>query len=293
MVNQRYCQANTVCWFEQKAWIRKGSSTIEATALNLNRLDQQKKVSTDFDASPLKNASLDDIDLPLFAAYQRNWVAESIIAQNNRSPEQQLAQQGFYNLEANSPSVAGILFCGKDPQAFLPMAHINFVHTQADNLFDRSYIIDTQDIMGDIQNQKRIWEAKLQAVVTQRMTRMEAMRQPSQYSYPYQALRELMFNAVLHRDYAMSAPIRLHCFCDRIVIQSPGGLLPPADKENFPNIGSYRNPLIAASMKKLGWIEHFGNGVARVQAFLKENGNPPAEFVHGNTFTEVRVFAKP
>ena len=50
----------------------------------------------------------------------------------------------------------------------------------------------------------------------------------------------------------------------------------------------YRNPLIASAMKTLGYVNMFNRGVGQVQADLKENGNPPAEFVV-NLLTAFRV----
>lgn len=57
-------------------------------------------------------------------------------------------------------------------------------------------------------------------------------------------------------------------------------------------MSSYRNPVLAAAMHKLGLIEGFGNGVMRVQAMLKENGNPSAAFEFGEHFLKVTVFAR-
>lgn len=53
-------------------------------------------------------------------------------------------------------------------------------------------------------------------------------------------------------------------------------------------INDYRNPLIASAMKTLGYVNMFNRGVGQVQADLKENGNPPTEFIV-NLLTAFRV----
>lgn len=53
--------------------------------------------------------------------------------------------------------------------------------------------------------------------------------------YPEWALRELLMNAVMHRNYDSNTPIRFYAFSDHIEIQSPGGLYGEATPENFPN----------------------------------------------------------
>ena len=61
-------------------------------------------------------------------------------------------------------------------------------------------------------------------------------------------------------------------------MEKPGGLYGEATRENFPTRNSYRNPIIAESMKVLGFVNRFGYGVQRAQSLLEANGNQPAEF---------------
>jgi len=55
---------------------------------------------------------------------------------------------------------------------------------------------------------------------------------------------------------------------------------------------SYRNPVIAEAMKSLGFVNRFGYGVQRAQALLKENGNPPAEFVFEDQIVLVKIYPR-
>jgi ATP-dependent DNA helicase RecG len=97
-------------------------------------------------------------------------------------------------------------------------------------------------------------------------------------SYPRVAVRELLMNAVMHRDYASTAPLRITWFDDRIEIQSPGGLYGEATAENFPTQTSYRNPVPAEALKALGYVNGYGRGVVRARETLARNGSPPPEF---------------
>ncbi len=85
-------------------------------------------------------------------------------------------------------------------------------------------------------------------------------------------------NAVMHRDYASTAPLRITWLDDRLEIQSPGGLYGEASPANFPRQTSYRNPVIAEALKNLGYVNRYGRGVIRAQEALQNNGSPPAEF---------------
>lgn len=114
--------------------------------------------------------------------------------------------------------------------------------------------------------------------VPTRPVAVSALREKSRTPYPVWAVRELLMNAVMHRDYESNSPVRFYWFSDRIEIQNPGGLYGEATPENFPNQNAYRNPKIAEALKVLGYVNRFGRGIARVQAGLQENGNPPATF---------------
>lgn len=85
-------------------------------------------------------------------------------------------------------------------------------------------------------------------------------------------------NAVMHRDYASTAPLRITWLEDRLEIQSPGGLYGEASPENFPRQTSYRNPVVAEALKALGYVNRYGRGVLRAQEALEKNGSPPADF---------------
>ncbi|HVK56922.1 MAG TPA: ATP-binding protein, partial [Burkholderiales bacterium] len=88
----------------------------------------------------------------------------------------------------------------------------------------------------------------------------------------------LLLNAVMHRDYASTAPIRITWLDDRLEIQSPGSLYGEASSQNFPQQTSYRNPVIAEALKALDYVNRYGRGVIRAQEALVRNQSPPAEF---------------
>lgn len=85
-------------------------------------------------------------------------------------------------------------------------------------------------------------------------------------------------NAVLHRDYQSTSPIRFYQFHNRIEIQNPGGLYGDATPKNFPSVNSYRNPILAEVMHNLGYVNRFGRGVAKAKSALEKNGNTEPTF---------------
>lgn len=128
---------------------------------------------------------------------------------------------------------------------------------------------------------------------TEKPVKDSTLREKLVWDYPEDSIRELLMNAVLHRDYQSNQPVRFYQFADHIEIQSPGGLYGDARPENFPTVNDYRNPILAEAMAVLGYANRFGRGVARAQRMLKENGSPTAEFTIEETHFLVKILKHP
>lgn len=117
-------------------------------------------------------------------------------------------------------------------------------------------------------------------------------REERRASVPFEALQQIVRNAVMHRTYeATNAPVRVTWFDDRVEVQSPGGPYGLVDASNFgqPGITDYRNPTLAGVLAQLGFVQRFGVGLQTAQARLGQNGNPPLEFQPTTTFVNVIV----
>jgi len=98
----------------------------------------------------------------------------------------------------------------------------------------------------------------------------EGVYRKDRWEYPVIALREVIRNAVIHRDYSfIGKDIKIAIFDDKIEITSPGKLLPSVDFNN-PDAGQsdIRNAILAPVFKKLGIIEQWGNGLKLIAGDL-------------------------
>ena len=115
---------------------------------------------------------------------------------------------------------------------------------------------------------------------------VSVLRKEPRINYPWEAIRELAMNAVMHRAYnGNNSPIKFYEYSDRIEIDNPGNLYGKVNLENFPNETDYRNPNIAEIMLNLGYVNRFGSGVNTVSTLLEENKSNPAEFLLGDYTT--------
>lgn len=261
--------------------------------------EQEERVLTEkrvgharsFDARPCTEATIKDIALGLFDAYRRESIDPDTIAANNRPIELQLGSLRLFDPTANCPTHAGILLFGKNPRFFLPGAYVQYLKLPGTDLTETPD--DQAEISGDLHSLLRELEGRLKLLIQTTMRPVTALEEKMQPDYPEWALRELLMNAVMHRNYDSNAPIRFYTFENHIEILSPGGLYGEATPENFPTRNSYRNPIIAEAMKSLGFVNRFGYGVQRAQALLAQNGNPPAQFEFDHHSVLVKIYKRP
>ena len=87
-------------------------------------------------------------------------------------------------------------------------------------------------------------------------------------------------NICQHRAYnGSNSPAHVYEYADRLEFDNTGNLYGKARPENFPMETDYCNPLISGVMRALGFVNRFGMGIGLVADELKENGNPPAEYI--------------
>lgn len=73
----------------------------------------------------------------------------------------------------------------------------------------------------------------------------------TKYKYPYNVLKEVIVNAVIHRDYSLNDDIHIRIFNNRIEVRSPGGFAGYITEDNFLKERFERNPKIARLLNKL------------------------------------------
>ncbi len=261
-------------------YIRIGPRRAIASPEQERRLiEKQQSNNLSFDQQSVKGATSADLDLDLFQqVYLPSAIAPDVLAENHRSLEQQLAALRFLTKDG-LPSNAAILVLGKDPREWIPGAYVQFLRLDGKLLTDP--IRNQREISGPLPDLLRQLDEILDiniSVATDITSGPTEIRQPD---YPIVALRQLSYNAVLHRSYeSTNAPIRIYWFSDRIEIYSPGGPYGMVNTVNFGQLGltDYRNPLLAEAMKALGFVQRFGIGIPTAQEQLRKNRNPKLIF---------------
>lgn len=106
---------------------------------------------------------------------------------------------------------------------------------------------------------------------------IEGFKRVKKELIPKEAFRESLANAIVHRDWYLNSKIQIAMYDDRIEIISPGGLPHGISKDDYlyKNISTLRNPIIAGVFFRLNIIEQFGTGIDRINIEYKAWSSKP------------------
>ena len=267
--------------FKGAVWIRIGPRKGKANEAEERILSEKRSsFAKTFDTLPCVESKIADLSVDIFKlTYLPVAIDEATLEANNRKIDEQLSSLKFFDLKANCPTNAGVLMFGNNPRFFLPGASVQYVRFKgADEISEFEF---EKRFEGDLTTQMRVMNDFIQSQISKKV--QHKLGEEYEFNYPSSAIQELLYNAIIHRDYQSNAPIKFYEFSDRIEITNPGGLYGDARPENFPNKNDYRNPTLAEAAKNLGFINGFNVGVKRAKAALKKNGNPDPRFIIDQT----------
>ncbi|MCK6578553.1 MAG: putative DNA binding domain-containing protein [Anaerolineae bacterium] len=224
-----------------------------------------------FETESADGATLADIDWVKARAYSEKIGGGTDV-------EKTLLRRGCLTRTSGTlcPTNAGILLFGVDPQAFLPSAELTAVRFAGETMSDT---FSRQDLGGTLPDQIRRAETFLRDHLRKAVTLGKTMARSEDLEYPLEAARELVVNAVAHRDYSIAGDnVRLYLFANRLEVTSPGRLPGPVTLANIREARFSRNPVIVQVLADLGFIERLGYGIDRVIALMEESYLPAPEF---------------
>ena len=180
----------------------------------------------------------------------------------------------------NLPTICGIMNFGKYPQIFSPNLDIVAVKCACNEygVADCNDVrfLDNKSLDGTISEMLKL---ALSFVISniKKATRVnEYGIREDIFEYPIKALREIILNALIHRDYSIHTendPIRLIIYDDRIEITNPGGLYGRLSIDDLGKVRSdIRNPFIASILEILEVTENRYSGIPTIYAEMKKAG---------------------
>jgi len=278
-------------------YIRIGSVTTLATAEDVPRL-YMKRRNIGYDEHPitylsnLKLATLGILNKSKLEGYVKK------VSKEKGFPILELTAEHILDIKAGIsqegktyPTVGGILLFCDDPNIHiseLSECYIKGARFPGDKV--GRHVIDQKIIKGPL-------DVQLQGAFAFVISHLNyggvinGLKRKDVLEIPEFIIRELIVNAVTHRDYTISgATINIAIFDDRIEFNSPGGLPSGVTPQNIKDKSVIRNKVIADYLHNMKYIERFGLGWDRIIMSAKECGMPVPEIK--NLGSAVKVIVK-
>ena len=231
-----------------------------------------KKMGRSWDDIGNDRATIDDIDRKAIDYFLRKGIEAQRIPEDQReaSTKDILDSLGLIDNDGLLKNAAILLF-GKNPLRFFPSIAFKigrFGKNEADLMF--------QDVIEGniIQMADRVMEI-LQGKYLVSPVRFEGMQRYETLEIPKEALREILYNAIAHKDYT-GPDIQMHVYDDHLEIWNEGELPLGYTEETLMGRHSSkpRNRNIANAMFKAGFIDTWGRGYMKIREGFEAAGIP-------------------
>ena len=185
------------------------------------------------------------------------------------------------------PTLAAVMNFGIYPQGYLPQMAIIAVVVPGENLGDLSNqgarFLDNKRIEGTL-----IEMLDGAIAFCQRNMKVETIINPQTGNredvteYPINAIREIILNALIHRDYSQyteGTPIQIYFYSNRLEIHSPGGLYGRMTVEDLGHSRpDLRNPVLATMSESLLNTENRYSGIPTIYREMRKMNLPDPVF---------------
>ena len=246
-----------------KAYRRSDTSTVEVDKLELKRLILEGQ-NLDFDEVPCQIEALSFTHLE---AMLKESVGIASLTEDSLRTLGLLGKDGYNNaaaILADSSPFPGIDIAvfGADEDIILNRAQVS-----------GKSVLESLAVAMELYESRCCYE-KIDGTIREKIEMI-----------PRKAFRETVANALAHRTWDVSAPVRISIKPDKVEVLSPGGLVSGMAVKSYLD-GRYsmlRNPTLAEVFFRLGIIEKFGTGITRIKRSYEGNNNKPT-FEVGDDF---------
>jgi len=256
--------------YQGKYHYRSGSTKQELKGNALNNL-LLKKAGKTWDDVVEPRANFEDVDLSAIEAFKKGATASKRLPFIAEEENLEQILDNLFLLEDGNLKRSGILLFGKNPCRFFINAFVKigrFGQTDDDLRFQEvveGNAFQLADKVLEILDRKFF----VSPISYKGLQRVES------WEYPYEAIREVILNAIVHRDY-MGAPIQISVYDDKLIVWNEGSLPEDLTFEDLKKKHSSRphNPIQASAFFKGGLIEAWGRGTIKIINECKKSGLP-------------------
>ena len=269
--------------FKNRYFIRKNNSNHILSLQEVADIYLKTKNSS-WDFYPDKDSKLNDLD------QEKIFKIKNLIEENLETKlGDNLSFLRKYSLIVEEkgkeyPTFASLLLFSKNP---LRQTDIQIGLFQTDTIIKKSKVI-RNDLVTEVEEVLDF----IKSYILKEYIFTGNPRREERWQYPIEALREIIINAVVHRDYREGTHSQFKIYPDKIIFWNVGEIpqeltmedIKRGNKKSFP-----RNKSVAEIFRDCGLIERYGSGVKRAIDQIKEYGLPEPEINENSSGFDVIV----
>ena len=280
----------------EEFYIRAGSTSRLANREQIIRISASGGM-LHVETLPVPRTSFKTLDKARLENYFRDILAEPSLPQDDEAWETRLVDIGFLaeNAELGKVcTIAGLLLFGVNPRRYLKQAGLRIMVFESD---DKGYkalldlVLDAPMVARVEVADQRVSAivddglvekaaAALYPFITEESSTIDkGFRRPLKQYYPWNAIRELILNALAHRDWTRNTDIEICRYKDRLEVISPCALPNSMTVEKMvAGRRTPRNPIIMEVLRDYQYVDARGMGIrTKVIPIMREfNGTAPA-----------------
>lgn len=254
-------------------YLRSGSTLQELKGAALDRFLLRGQGRT-WDSVPAPGISPKELSKDAIATFRKLAAASGRLEKRVLDEDDPTLLEKLKLVEGNYLKRAAILLFHDDPERLVTGAFVKvgYFRTETDLAYH-------DEIHGDLFRQVSATVDLLRTKYLKAAIHYEGLQRIESFPVPEAALREAVLNALIHRDYAVTAPIQIKVFADRLKIWNPAVL--PEGWDLAKLLGNHashpHNPDIANTFFRAGEIEAWGRGIQRIFEACRNAGAPAPE----------------
>ncbi len=252
--------------YHGKYYKRSGSTTQEVTGFELDKMILSVQGRT-WDSVPVPHVTAADLDETAFKIFKMKALQRHRLSEEDLAVSREDLLHNLHCYEADYLTRAALLAFHPDPEKWFTCAYIKIAYFE-----NEADILYQDEVHGSLLEQV---EKAMEIIYVKYMKALisyEGITRRETYFFPPDAFRELLLNALIHKDYMQPTPIQIQVFRDKINIWNFGAMPSTLSVSDLYKLHRSipRNPNLASIFFRCGYVESWGRGYSKITRICKE-----------------------
>lgn len=223
-----------------------------------------------WDSTLVEGVSIADLDEDSFDIFKEEAIRSGMLKGKNLDDPGKILEE-LELIKDGKLTTAAVLLFHKQPSKIISGAKV-----EIGKMRNEGDVVNKEEIKGSLMTLSRSILDILQVKYLSSLISYDGAKRIETSPYPFNALREAVFNSLMHNDWSTGQSILIKVFDHKLVISNRSIIEKDWTVEKHSS--RHINPLISSTFSKAGFVEKFGTGISKILESCKSEGNPEPIF---------------